>query len=207
MEIYKYILVASAGYLLGSLSMSIILSRAVLGEDVRRKGSGNAGATNMARVYGLKAGALTLGGDVLKASLSMLIGWLLLGDVGLALGGIASLVGHCFPVYYNFRGGKGVSVGAAVALAIDWRVFLSIVLVFALAAFLSKKVSLGSVCAAVAISITSLIFQVSTPKLILAVFGMLLVVFQHSENIKRLINGTEPDFKPAKPPVKDNIET
>ena len=207
MEIYKYILVASAGYLLGSLSMSIILSRAVLGEDVRRKGSGNAGATNMARVYGLKAGALTLGGDVLKASLSMLNGWLLLGDVGLALGGIASLVGHCFPVYYNFRGGKGVSVGAAVALAIDWRVFLSIVLVFALAAFLSKKVSLGSVCAAVAISITSLIFQVSTPKLILAVFGMLLVVFQHRENIKRLINGTEPDFKPAKPPVKDNIET
>lgn len=207
MEIYKYILVASAGYLLGSLSMSIILSRAVLGEDVRRKGSGNAGATNMARVYGLKAGALTLGGDVLKASLSMLIGWLLLGDVGLALGGIASLVGHCFPVYYNFRGGKGVSVGAAVALAIDWRVFLSIVLVFALAAFLSKKVSLGSVCAAVAISITSLIFQVSKPKLILAVFGMLLVVFQHRENIKRLINGTEPDFKPAKPPVKDNIET
>ena len=207
MEIYKYILVASAGYLLGSLSMSIILSRAVLGEDVRRKGSGNAGATNMARVYGLKAGALTLGGDVLKASLSMLIGWLLLGDVGLALGGIASLVGHCFPVYYNFRGGKGVSVGAAVALAIDWRVFLSIVLVFALAAFLSKKVSLGSACAAVAISITSLIFQVSTPKLILAVFGMLLVVFQHRENIKRLINGTEPDFKPAKPPVKDNIET
>ena len=207
MEIYKYILVASAGYLLGSLSMSIILSRAVLGEDVRRKGSGNAGATNMARVYGLKAGALTLGGDVLKASLSMIIGWLLLGDVGLALGGIASLVGHCFPVYYNFRGGKGVSVGAAVALAIDWRVFLSIVLVFALAAFLSKKVSLGSVCAAVAISITSLIFQVSTPKLILAVFGMLLVVFQHRENIKRLINGTEPDFKPAKPPVKDNIET
>ena len=207
MEIYKYILVASAGYLLGSLSMSIILSRAVLGEDVRRKGSGNAGATNMARVYGLKAGALTLGGDVLKASLSMLIGWLLLGDVGLALGGIASLVGHCFPVYYNFRGGKGVSVGAAVALAIDWRVFLSIVLVFALAAFLSKKVSLGSVCAAVAISITSLIFQVSTTKLILAVFGMLLVVFQHRENIKRLINGTEPDFKPAKPPVKDNIET
>ena len=207
MEIYKYILVASAGYLLGSLSMSIILSRAVLGEDVRRKGSGNAGATNMARVYGLKAGALTLGGDVLKASLSMLIGWLLLGDVGLALGGIASLVGHCFPVYYNFRGGKGVSVGAAVALAIDWRVFLSIVLVFALAAFLSKKVSLGSVCAAVAISITSLIFQVSRPNLIFAVFGMLLVVFQHRENIKRLINGTEPDFKPAKPPVKDNIET
>lgn len=207
MEIYKYILVAFAGYMLGSLSMSIVLSRAVLGEDVRRKGSGNAGATNMARVYGLKAGVLTLGGDVLKASLSMLIGWLLLGDVGLALGGIASLVGHCFPVYYNFRGGKGVSVGAAVALAIDWRVFLSVVLVFALAAFLSKKVSLGSVCAAVTISIASLIFQVSAARLILAVFGMLLVVFQHRENMKRLINGTEPDFKPAKPQIKDNIET
>ena len=100
-----------------------------------------------------------------------------------------------------------LAAGAAVAAALMAGAELSIVLVFALAAFLSKKVSLGSVCAAVAISITSLIFQVSTPKLILAVFGMLLVVFQHRENIKRLINGTEPDFKPAKPPVKDNIET
>lgn len=202
MEITKYLLAIIGGYLLGSLSMSILLSRSVLGGDVRKKGSGNAGATNMARVYGMKAGVLTLAGDVAKAALAMLIGWLLLGDQGLAASGIACLVGHCFPIYHNFKGGKGVSVGAAIALAVDWKVFLWVVAAFLLGALLSKKVSLGSICAAVSITIAALVFQVSTPRLILCIVGMVLVVFQHRENIKRLINGTEADFCPAKAPKK-----
>lgn len=197
MDIFKYLVIVVAGYLLGSVSMSISFSRRILGEDVRHKGSGNAGATNMARVYGMRAGALTLAGDMAKAALAMLIGWLLLSDRGLAAGGIACIVGHCFPVFYGFRGGKGVSAGAAIALAIDWRVFLVVAGVFFIVAFASKKVSLGSVCAAVSISAASLLFQVGTPKLILALCGMVLVVFQHRGNIKRLLHGTEPDFKPA----------
>lgn len=207
MEIIKYLLVIIGSYLIGSISMSIVLSRSVMGEDVRKKGSGNAGATNMARVYGMKAGTFTLVGDVAKGAVSMLAGWLLLGDAGLAAGGVACMLGHCFPVYYNFRGGKGVSVGAALALAIDWRVFLVVVLVFLVTALLSKKVSLGSVCAALSISLAALLFNVSQPKLVLAICGMALVVFQHRSNIKRLINGTEPDFKPAKSPKKDNAKT
>ena len=197
MDIWKYPLIAVAGYLLGSMSASILLSRLALGGDVRGKGSGNAGATNMARVYGLGAGFLTLGCDMLKAVLATWIGSLLLGDVGLALGGVCCMVGHCFPVFHKFKGGKGISVGAALGLMIDWRVFLAIILVFLIVAFLSRKVSLGSLAAAVAITVFSLIFAVSTPKLILAIIAMCIAVFQHRGNIRRLLQGTEPDFKAA----------
>ena len=88
MFVLKLLLIVVAGYLLGSFSMSIVLSRETMGADVREKGSGNAGATNMARVYGWKAGFLTLAGDMLKAGLAVLLGWLLLGDWGLAAGGL-----------------------------------------------------------------------------------------------------------------------
>ena len=199
MEIVKYLVTVLAGYLLGSISVSILLSRDVMGGDVRREGSGNAGATNMARVYGLKAGILTLAGDVVKSVLSILLGWWLLGDAGIAAGGIACLLGHCFPVYYSFKGGKGVSVGAAIAFAVDWRVFLIVVGAFAIGALLSKKVSLGSLSAAVTISIAAALFGASTPRMILAIATMAIVLFQHRENIKRLLKGTEPNFKAAKP--------
>ncbi len=213
MEALKYLLVVVGGYLLGSLSTAIFMSRSLLGGDVRKKGSGNAGATNMARVYGFKAGLLTLAGDVLKAAAAMLIGWLLLGDRGIAAGGIAVLLGHCFPVFHHFHGGKGVSIGAAIGLAVDWRVFLAIVCAFFVGALLTKKVSVGSISAAVMITVAALVVGVSTPKLVLCVCGMCLVVFQHRENIRRLIKGTEPDFKAAKnlPPLgkkkKDSAES
>lgn len=197
MILLKIAAILVAGYLLGSLSASILLSRTAWGGDVRGKGSGNAGATNMARVYGLGAGFLTLGCDMLKAIAATWLGSLLLGDAGLAMGGVACMAGHCFPVFHEFKGGKGISVGAALGLMIDWRVFVAIVLVFLIVAFLSKKVSLGSLAASVAITVFSLIFAVSTPKLILAVVAMCIAVFQHRGNIRRLLQGTEPDFKAA----------
>ena len=197
MEVLKYAAVAAAGYLLGSMSASILLSRTAWGSDVRNKGSGNAGATNMARVYGLGAGFLTLGCDMLKAVLATWLGSFLLGDVGLALGGICCMIGHCFPVFHHFKGGKGISVGAALGLMIDWRVFVFIIATFLIVAFLSKKVSLGSIAASLGITVSALIFHVSTPKLALAIIAMCLAIFQHRGNIKRLLNGTEPDFKAA----------
>ena len=193
MEIFKYLLVIVAGYLLGSISVSVCLSKG-LGGDVRKQGSGNAGATNMARVYGMKAGVLTLAGDMVKSALAVLLGYLLLDDMGLMAGGAACIIGHCFPAFHGFRGGKGVSVGGLLSLVIDWRggLFGS----FGLFAVLSRKVSLGSVCGALAVTVGALIFHVSTPRLILAIIAMCIVIFQHRGNIKRLINGTEPDFKP-----------
>ena len=210
MNVIYIAIVVVAGYLLGSLSISILLSKNLLGRDVRRHGSGNAGATNMARVFGMHAGLLTLAGDMLKAAAAMLLGFWLLGErysllaafliTGMALGGVACLLGHCFPVLHGFKGGKGVSSGAMVALMIDWRVFLCVVGVFLAGAFLTKKVSFGSICGALTIFISAAALGVSTPRLILAAAGMLIVIARHRDNIVRLINGTEPDFKPAKRP-------
>lgn len=196
MDIVKGVLIVFVGYILGSVSFSVLLSR-MLGSDIRTKGSGNAGATNMARVYGMGPGVFTLLGDMFKAGLAMLMGWFLLGDWGIAIGGMACISGHCFPFLHDFRGGKGISVGAAIGLAIDWRVFVAIIVVFLIVAFLSKKVSLGSICAAIAITIASFVFGASVPKLVLAGYSMCLAIFQHRQNIVRLIKGEEPDFRAA----------
>lgn len=202
MEKLYYVLIAAGSYLLGSVSLSIFMSKRVFGGDVRSRGSGNAGATNMARVYGMMAGVLTLAADMLKAFVSMLVGSVLAGDTGLAIGGVFCILGHCFPVLHGFKGGKGVSIGGALSLMIDWRVGLMVFGSFILFALLSKKVSLGSICGALACGIGSVIFAPSTPRMVLGIFAMLVVVVRHWENIGRLIKGTEPDFKPAKSRAK-----
>ena len=194
MIVFKYILVILVGYLLGSYSLAIGITSGS-GKDIREQGSGNSGATNMARMYGWKAGALTLGADMVKACLAMLLGSALLGDWGVMAAGIASIVGHCYPVFYKFKGGKGISVGAAIGLMIDWRVFVIIIAVFIVFALSSKKVSLGSVMASIAITAASFLLGVSTPKLILAAVAMVIAIFRHSPNIKRLAEGKEKDFK------------
>ena len=197
MNALKCLAVVIAGYLLGSVSASLILSKLGWGKDVRKHGSGNAGATNMARVFGLGAGFATLGGDMLKTAVALWLGRYLLGDVGIAVGGIACVLGHCFPLFHNFHGGKGISVGAMIGLWIDWRVFVSIIAVFLIVAFLTKKVSAGSLAAAIAIVVASLVFHVTTPKLVLAIAAACIAIFQHRSNIKRLSEGTESDFKAA----------
>ncbi len=197
MAFLYWIVVLIAGYLLGSLSFSIIFSR-LLGKDIRRQGSGNAGATNMARVFGWAAGGATLAFDFLKAVAAMWLGQKLIGDTGVCLGGIASMTGHCWPIFHDFKGGKGISVGAAIGFMIDWRVMVVIVLIFLLVAVASKKVSLGSISAAVAIVPATWIFAPRPAMLALACFGMVVAITRHKENIKRLMAGTEPDFKAGK---------
>lgn len=194
MIILKYILTAVCAYFLGSVSVSILLSRGIMNADVRAHGSGNAGATNMARVFGLRMGAVTLAGDMLKAALAMIFGFALLGERGMCVAGALCLVGHCYPALHEFRGGKGVSVGTAVFLAADWRVLAVAVVFFALAAFLSRKVSLGSLAAAVSGFAAAAYLALPLPRLLLVAFTMLLVILRHRENIIRLVRGTEPDF-------------
>ena len=194
----KYIIIASAAYLLGSFCASIPLTRHFFGEDVRSCGSGNAGATNVARCFGLKAGFATLACDMLKTVIAMLIGKLFAGDSGEALAGAFCLMGHCFPVYFSFRGGKGVSAGAALALMQGLGVFGITMAVFGLAALVGKKASLASICAAICLPIASAVFSKSEPLFFMSLFACILVIVMHRENIKRLINGTEADFKPKK---------
>ena len=194
----KFVIIAAVAYLLGSFCASIPLSKRFFGEDVRNMGSGNAGATNVARCFGIRAGLITLACDMLKTVAAMLLGFSMAGEGGMALAGAFCILGHCFPLYFDFRGGKGVSAGAALALMQGAWVFVSVMAVFAIVAFSGKKVSLASICAAVSLPIASAIFTKSTQMLIMSLFSAALVVIMHRANIKRLINGTEPDFKPGK---------
>ena len=194
----KIILIALIAYLLGSFCASIPLSRRCCGEDVRLYGSGNAGATNMARVYGLKAGLATLLLDMLKTVAAMLLGEYFMGGAGKAVAGAFCIIGHCFPLYFGFRGGKGVSVGAALGLMTGLPVLGIIMAVFFTTAAISRKVSLGSVTAAVSLPLASWLTLAGEEIIMMNVFSAALVVFMHRGNISRLIKGTEPDFHPKK---------
>lgn len=194
----KYIIIALIAYLLGSFCASIPLSKRVYGGDVREKGSGNAGATNMARVYGMKAGLAAFAADAVKTVAAMLIGSKLGGVSGEALAGAACIIGHCFPVYFSFRGGKGVSVGAALGLMTGPWVFAIIMAVFFAVSLSTRKVSLGSMCAAVSLPIAALLTKAPAPMLYMCVFSAALVVFMHRGNIGRLLSGTEGDFHAKK---------
>lgn len=194
----KIILIALLAYLLGSFCASIPLSRRCCGGDVRLYGSGNAGATNMARVYGLKAGLATLLLDMLKTVAAMLLGEYFLGSAGKAVAGAFCIIGHCFPLYFGFRGGKGVSVGAALGLMTGLPVLGIIMAVFFTTAAISRKVSLGSVTAAVSLPLASWLTFTGEEIIMMNVFSAVLVVFMHRGNISRLIKGTEPDFHPKK---------
>ena len=194
----KIILIALIAYLLGSFCASIPLSRRCCGGDVRLYGSGNAGATNMARVYGLKAGLATLLLDMLKTVAAMLLGEYFMGGAGKAVAGAFCIIGHCFPLYFGFRGGKGVSVGAALGLMTGLPVLGIIMAVFFATAAISRKVSLGSVTAAVSLPLASWLTSAGEEIIMMNVFSAALVVFMHRGNISRLIKGTEPDFHPKK---------
>ena len=199
----NYIIIVLVSYLLGSVSSSVLLSRRLYHTDIREHGSGNAGATNAARVFGMGMGLITLGCDGLKTALSMLFGMWLGGELGFALAGAACVIGHCWPVFFHFRGGKGVSVGAILALLVDWRVFIGLFIAFFAVFAISRTVSLCSVTVAVLLPVltflAAFIWQdVSLYRCVLALFTGVLVVWQHRSNLKRLMRGEEAKFSPGK---------
>ena len=155
-------------YLSGSISASILISKWFYKGDVRNFGSHNAGATNMARVYGLLGGLAVLAGDFLKAVIAMGLPWLLgvlipeftYAELAYCLAGAGCFLGHAFPVFFKFKGGKGVTVGAAIALMIDWRIFLIILAVFVIVFIITHIVSVSSISAAAAIIVAAVLFFV-----------------------------------------------
>ena len=194
---FTYIMVFITTYLLGSVSFSVLISKKMAGFDVREKGSGNAGSTNVLRTVGKKAAVLTLICDCLKGVIAVLIG-VIAGKIAsntdgallIQLAGIAVVLGHTFPIFFGFKGGKGVATSLGVLLMVNWQIGL-ICLVFALTRF----VSLGSVGAAVLFPILTIFIHVNyiVPgsyfifALILAAF----VIFNHRANVKRLLEGSE----------------
>lgn len=193
----RIFLVSIIAYVIGSVSFSLILSRVFFRSDVREGGSGNAGATNMARLFGMDAGLATLALDAAKGALALFIGRHFAGPWGMCAAGISCLLGHCFPVFSGFRGGKGVAVGLAAVLAADWRVCLGGLVVFALCAALSKKVSLSSIVASAFALLGAVLLKLPADRLVLIAVTVLIIIVQHRENISRLLHGTEKDFSCA----------
>lgn len=190
-------LICVLGYLLGGINGAILLSKLVEKDDVRRHGSGNAGFTNFFRNYGKRTSLLVILIDAAKAAVSCLLGGWLLGKYGLRtegmlLGGLAATLGHDFPAFLGFRGGKGIVCGFATALVTDWRVGLILFAVFALVYFLTHYVSLASVLCALGFFASFWLFYPGRP-FVLILSGCLsaLAIFLHRENIGRLVRGQE----------------
>ena len=185
------------GYLLGNLNGAVCISNLVAHEDVRSHGSGNAGLTNFVRNYGAVKGLSVVAIDGGKSVVSCLVGGLLLEpyglhDEGMAIGGAAVMLGHVFPILLGFRGGKGVLSGFFVALTMDWRIAVLILIVFAVAYGLTQYVSLGSVLGAMGFGAGFVILYWSNPAVMIC--GLIMaafVIIMHRENIGRLLKGEE----------------
>ncbi len=180
-------------YLLGSVSFAVLLVRVATGKDIRAEGSGNAGATNVLRAHGKRLGLLVAALDIAKGALAVFLVRLVTGDSRYAAAaGFAAILGHVFPIFYGFRGGKGVAtaVGAFLVLA-PWATLVCIA-VFVLVVAVTKYVSLGSVIAmALLPPVAGLLFGAPRPIVMAAAGAAVLIVLKHRDNLKRLASGKE----------------
>lgn len=190
------IIVVIVAYLIGSIPFGYLIVRGKIGADIRQTGSGGTGATNVSRRAGKVAGVITLVLDALKGSAAVLIAKMATGDDWtIAAAAIAVLVGHIFPVWLGFRGGKGVATGAGVFLVVAPAALLCAGFVFLATVLLTKYVSLGSMLAAATIPLFAWTLNSPRPLLLAAILGALLIVFAHRGNIGRLAQGTESQFR------------
>jgi glycerol-3-phosphate acyltransferase PlsY len=192
LQLWTALVCVLAGYLLGNLQTAIIVSRAYYHDDVRKYGSGNAGSTNMVRVFGYGPGAITFAGDFLKAFLGVLAGQLICGTIGGYIAGLFVVIGHCWPVFAGFRGGKGVASSYSVAI---WTFPLGALLALAVGGAIlavNKKMSIMSLVAILLFFVATLVFRLSDlPLVILAALLAVIVYIRHIENIQRLIHHEE----------------
>lgn len=194
--ILRYILCAAAAYLLGSISTGVLLSRRLYHDDVRKHGSGGTGATNMLRTYRLKAALLTFAGDAAKAALAVGLGLLLAGREGGCIAAVFAVVGHMFPLYFGFRGGKGIACTVGALAVLYPILLLPLAVLWAVPVLLSRCISLGSIIAGVALTPAVALWchgQGAAPAIPVgcAAVMTLLILWAHRENMVRLAQGEE----------------
>jgi glycerol-3-phosphate acyltransferase PlsY len=183
------------GYLLGTLPTGYVLTRWIAGADLRSIGSGGTGATNAQRALGWRWGIAVAAVDILKGVFAVLIArWLDAGDLGVALAATAAILGHCWPVWLRFKGGKGVATGAGAAIALTpWALLLIPIMIVPIV--LTRYVSLGSVLAATSLPILFVVVWlldgIPSEYVLFAVVVALVVDIRHRGNISRLLNGSE----------------
>jgi len=188
------------GYFLGSIPVGYLIVNAKTGGDIRKTGSGGTGATNVSRRAGKGAGILTLALDALKGSAAVIIATVVVGDTNhaawwIGIAGIAAMVGHIFPVWLGFRGGKGVATGVGVFLVLTPVAVLISGLLFVIIVVFTRYVSLGSMLGAVAVPAFAWLLNYGTPLVFTTLFGAALIIYAHRQNIQRLITGTENKFR------------
>lgn len=220
MLIASFIVIALISYLLGSLNFGVILSRKIENDDVRNYGSGNAGTTNMLRKYGKKAAFFTIVGDMLKVFAAIFIAIQIitytpmlmseinsspLGEIDVnmfikSFSGFFCVLGHIYPCYFKFKGGKGVATSGGMVFAIDWRIGLILLAVLMIIVAVTRYVSLGSIIIALFYPVLIFLLHRSIALTIIASVFTVIVIVAHRENIKKLINHTENkiDFKSNK---------
>ena len=215
-------------YLLGSLNFGVMISRRQYKDDIRTHGSGNAGATNMLRTFGTKAGILTMAGDMLKAVVAVGLGYLIIGvnawvpgeggvpyrmvdQFGAAIAGLFVMLGHMFPIFFKFKGGKGVSASAMVILMLSPVTAVVCLVTFLIVVIGTRYVSLGSV---MALSMFPIVLNAwshaydpprNATGCMISVVMAVLVVFMHRENLKRLMNHTESKISFKKKPAETSV--
>ncbi len=205
--IFTLVGIALVSYLIGSLNFSILISK-LYGADVRDGGSGNAGATNMTRQFGKKAGIFTFLGDFLKSVLSTILGIMVFGTIGGVLAGLFCIVGHAFPLYFKFRGGKGVACVVAVALITSPVSFAILFLIYAILLFGFKMVSFASIMSVLIYPflVSRIEYKSLGPQFLMAMAISILIVFLHRKNLMRIFNHTEPKISFGKKKKnKENI--
>lgn len=216
MQLWQPILVAVVSYLLGSINGALMVSQTFLKVDIRNYGSGNAGTTNAFRVMGKKWAFLVTMIDLCKGAVAVTFGYFVMagmaGDgMGKLLAGVFAIVGHIFPVFYKFKGGKGVMTTAAIIAFVDWRVFIIVLSLFIVLVILTRWVSLGSILATIGVPIGIYFFHRNDPVwpvyVALSSVITLMIVIMHRENIKRILDGTESRFSFKGRAVLDTVKT
>ena len=189
--IVSFTVIAVAGYLLGSLNSAVMVSKYKYHQDIRDFGSGNAGLTNMYRVYGKGGALLTLAGDVIKQVIAVAIGILFVGEYGAYVAGLFCILGHMFPFWMQFRGGKGFASLLGFSLGADWRMFLACIVLLGILLFSTRYIALATVSCAVLVPVWHLVRTKDWPEFaVLAVLSVIIIV-KHIPNIRRIRAGTE----------------
>jgi acyl phosphate:glycerol-3-phosphate acyltransferase len=194
------LIAAVLAYALGSLSFAVIVSKALALPDPKSYGSGNPGATNVLRSGSKKAAILTLLGDTLKGVIAVLLAKYFAAPFGITAAGVslvavAVFLGHLFPVFFGFKGGKGVATAAGVLFALDWRVGLALLASWALVFAVKRVSSLAAILGSVAAPIFAYAFQGLQPMFWATLVMTALLIYRHKENIQRLLAGDEGSFK------------
>jgi glycerol-3-phosphate acyltransferase PlsY len=199
----KIIATVVEAYLLGSINWSYIAGKLFRRIDIREYGSGNAGATNVNRVLGVKAAVFALAGDLLKGVVAVLIGRSLAGDPGAIFAAVAVVCGHNWPVFLGFKGGKGIATSVGALLSLDYRVALILLVVGVIIIASTRYVSLASVAGAVLYPIIVIMFKSSREMIAFSLVISAFALLRHRENIKRLIRGEESKLGKKEVPKKE----